>query len=215
MGDKVDIELDKKLKLGIIAPVNEPIEWVNELVVTGKPNGKLIICLDPCHLNEAILRERYEMPTAEQLFSEMSGAKFFTNQDCSNGYWQIAVVEESSKLLMFIYYKRCFRFTRLPYGIYNVWYPIAFASRTLGKSERNYCQLEKETLSIVFAYKKFHHYIYGQQFLIENDHKPLQSTFKKPINKPHLDYKDLCFIYKDMILKYSSFQENKLYLLTL
>ena len=45
------------LKLGIIAPVNEPIEWVNELVVTEKPNGKLRICLDPCHLNEAILRE--------------------------------------------------------------------------------------------------------------------------------------------------------------
>ena len=99
------------------------------------------------------------MPTAEQLFSEMPGAKFFRKQDCSNGYWQIAVDEESSKLLMFIYYKHCFRFTRLPYGIHNVWYPIAFASRTLGKSERNYCQLEKETLSIVFACKKFHHYI--------------------------------------------------------
>ena len=65
----------------------------------------------------------------------------------------------------------------------NVWYPIAFASRTLRKSERNYCQLEKEILSIVFACKKFHHYIYGQQFLIENDHKPLQSIFKKPFNK--------------------------------
>ena len=48
----------------------------------------------------------------------------------------------------------------------NVWCPIAFASRTLGKSERNYCHLEKETLSIVLACKKFHHYIYGQQFLL-------------------------------------------------
>ena len=37
----------------------------------------------------------------------------------------------------------------------DVWYPIAFASRTLGKSKRNYCQLEKETLSIVFACKNF------------------------------------------------------------
>ena len=57
LGGKVDIELEKMLKLGIIAPVNEPIEWVNELVVTEKPNVKLRICLDPCHLNEAILRE--------------------------------------------------------------------------------------------------------------------------------------------------------------
>ena len=64
-----------------------------------------------------------------------------------------------------------------------MWYPIAFASRTLSKSERNYFQLEKETLSIVFSCKKFHHYIYGQKFLIENDHKPLQSILKKLINK--------------------------------
>ena len=42
------------------------------------------------------------MPTAEQLFSEMSGAKFFTELDCSNGYWQTAIDEESSILLMFM-----------------------------------------------------------------------------------------------------------------
>ena len=73
----------------------------------------------PRDLNEAILRERYEMPTAEQIFSDMSGAKFFTKRDCSNGYWQIAVDEESSKLLTFICDKGCFRFTRLPYGIHS------------------------------------------------------------------------------------------------
>ena len=66
--DKVDTELDKMLKLGIIVPVNEPTEWVNQLVATEKPNEKLRICLDPRDLNKAFLRERYEMPTAEQIF---------------------------------------------------------------------------------------------------------------------------------------------------
>ena len=69
--DKNDIDFDKMLNLRIIVPVNEPNEWVNQLVVTEKPNGKLRICLDPSDLNEAILREQYEMPTAEQLYSEM------------------------------------------------------------------------------------------------------------------------------------------------
>ena len=65
----------------------------------------------------------------------------------------------------------------------DCWQPIAFASRTLTQSEMNYCQIEKETLSIVFGCKKFHEYLYGRKFTVENDHKPLKAIFNKPIHK--------------------------------
>jgi len=60
--------------------------------------------------------------------------------------------------------------------------PVAFASRALTKTERNYAQIEKECLSIVFATTRFEHYILGKERIkIENDHKPLATIFKKSI----------------------------------
>lgn len=51
--------------------------------------------------------------------------------------------------------------------------PIAFASRTLSTSEKNYSQSEKEALSIHFGIKKFHKYLYARNFKLITDHKAL------------------------------------------
>ena len=64
--------------------------------------------------------------------------------------------------------------------------PIAFASRSLSKSERNYTQIAKEALSIVFGIKKFHQYLYGRKFLLVADHKPLISLLGPKTGIPTL-----------------------------
>ena len=61
--------------------------------------------------------------------------------------------------------------------------PVAYASRALNSAKRNYAQIEKEMLAIVFGTNKFHQYIYGKQLSVETDHKPLESLFKKPWSK--------------------------------
>ena len=59
--------------------------------------------------------------------------------------------------------------------------PVAYSSRAMTETETRYAQIEKELLSIVFACKQFHCYIFGKPTLVLNDHKPLETIFKKPL----------------------------------
>ncbi|GFO00743.1 transposon ty3-i Gag-Pol polyprotein [Plakobranchus ocellatus] len=61
--------------------------------------------------------------------------------------------------------------------------PVCYSSRSLNKAERNYAQIEKETLAVVFTCEKYHQYIYGRKTEVESDHKPLEYIFKKPLEK--------------------------------
>ena len=79
-----------------------------------------------------------------------------------------------------------------PYGIRAVlshlqedgsYRPIAYASRSLAPAVKNYSRIEKEGLAVVWGIKKFHQYLFGRQFVVYSDHKPLQFLFSetKPV----------------------------------
>lgn len=59
--------------------------------------------------------------------------------------------------------------------------PIAFSSRALTSTERNYAQIEKELLSIVHGCTRFDQYVYGRSITVQTDHKPLETIFKKSL----------------------------------
>ena len=55
--------------------------------------------------------------------------------------------------------------------------PVIFLSRTLKPAEKNYSQLHKEALAIIWGIKKLYHYLYGRHFHLVVDNKPLSSIF--------------------------------------
>ena len=61
---------------------------------------------------------------------------------------------------------------------------VLFASSTLSPAEKNYSQLHREALAIVFALKKFHSYLYGQKFTICTDHQALKEIFNPKKSTP-------------------------------
>ena len=110
-------KLDSMMDEGVIAPVDQPTEWVNSLVIAQKKNGDLRLCLDPKDLNKHIQREQFEIPTFDQVASTLGGKKVFTILDQKDSYWQVRLDDESSYLTTFNTPFGRYRFRRMPFGI--------------------------------------------------------------------------------------------------
>ena len=59
---------------------------------------------------------------------------------------------------------------------------IAYYSRVLNRSERNYCVTRRELLAVICSIEQFNCYLYGQVFTIRTDHSALQwiAKFRNP-----------------------------------
>ncbi|XP_041469952.1 uncharacterized protein K02A2.6-like [Lytechinus variegatus] len=115
--DKVKEELARMEELGVIERVDKPTEWVNQMTVVHKPDGRVRICLDPRGLNTAIRREHFPMPTFEQVAARMAGAQVFSKFDATSGYWQLPLTEKSSYYTTFNSPFGRYRYKVMPFGI--------------------------------------------------------------------------------------------------
>ena len=91
------LELEEK---GIIKKAVEPSEWISSMVIVAKPQ-KIRICLDPKDLNRAVQRPKFQMPTLEELLPDLSKARIFSSFDAKDGFYQVSLDDESSKLTTF------------------------------------------------------------------------------------------------------------------
>lgn len=114
---KVDEELQRMQSMQIIREVTQPTDWCAPMVPVVKKNGKVRICVDLKRLNKGVKREKFILPTLEDVAVKLTGAKVFSTLDASSGFWQIPLDYSSSILTTFITPRGRFCFQRLPFGI--------------------------------------------------------------------------------------------------
>jgi hypothetical protein len=114
---KLQDELKRLEKLGVIKKTNIPTDWVLPLVLVEKANGDIRVCVDPMTLNIYIKREHYHLPHKSEILSEMAGAKFFSKLDAAQGFYQIQLDEPSSQLCTVATPFGRYSFQRLPFGV--------------------------------------------------------------------------------------------------
>lgn len=117
----------------------------------------------------------------------MKGVHWNWTSECDHAFKQLKEMLTSSKVLAHYDSEKplVLATDASPYGLGAVIShldgknerPIAFASRSLSKSEKNYSQIEKEGLAIMFGLEKFYLYLCGRQFTLYTDHKPLMHIF--------------------------------------
>ena len=68
-----------------------PSTWLNPVVLTREKNGDLRFCLDLRKLNEKVQLDEFEIPKIEELTSKLTGYKYFSTIDLSDGFFQVKI----------------------------------------------------------------------------------------------------------------------------
>ena len=122
----MESEIDRFVKAGIYRPVTYS-KWAAPLVpvLKGPDKQSVRLCGDyKITANKAIMTEQYKMPTIEEIFSRLAGAKYFVKLDISEAYAQLPLDAESQELVTVNTTKGLFAVTRLSYGVSSA--PLIF-----------------------------------------------------------------------------------------
>ena len=103
--------------LDIIEPVEVPSQWISPVVVIPQKNGDIRLCVDMRRANQAATRERYPIPTVDEVIQDLNQSKVFSKLDILLAYHQIELTPDSREITAFMTHKGVYRYKRLMFGI--------------------------------------------------------------------------------------------------
>ena len=103
---------------GHIREIQYP-EWLANVVLMKKANGKWRMCVDFTDLNKAFTKDFYPLPSIDALVDSASGCKMLSFLDAFSGYNQIKIHTRDECKAAFMTELSCYCYTVMPFGLKN------------------------------------------------------------------------------------------------
>ena len=111
-------EAQKLLSAGHIKEVQYP-EWLANVVLVMKSNGRWRMCVDFTDLNKACPKDSYPLPSIDALVDNAAGCKLLSFLDAFSGYNQIKMHPMDEEKTAFMTERSCYCYRVMPFGLKN------------------------------------------------------------------------------------------------
>ena len=116
------VQLQELLDKGFIRSSTSP--WGTPVLFAKKKDKTLRLCINYRRLNRVTIKNRYPLPSIDDLFDQLRGSRVYFKIDLCTGYHQLRVRETDISKTAFRSRYGHFEFTVMPFGLTNA--PAAF-----------------------------------------------------------------------------------------
>ena len=114
----INEEVGKLLQVGAIREVEYP-EWLANVVLVKKANGKWLLCIDFTDINKACPKDSFPLPMIDLIVDATAGYELLSFMDAFSGYNQIGMNPDDQEKTSFVTAQGTYCYRVMPFGLKN------------------------------------------------------------------------------------------------